>query len=245
MVSRPAGARPALTAVVVLPIWERLRAAIRASSTPRTGLPSTVNDSIVAVPCIASTSADGPPKLIFSTWQPGLAGAQPGRGGGPPGVEGPGVDVLQVAVVVQHGHGDPELVEVALHVVVDRRRQLRTLERMGGRLGPISLATCAADSDRASTAPARTRPGRDGSSRRPRAASRRRGLVGVRDVHCRPPSASDRPGRSRASARPRATARGWSRTTAAHRPGSPPHWPARSTPPARPRRRTPRPSARR
>ncbi len=35
---------------------------------PGTCCPSTVNESMVAVPCIDSTRDDGPPKLIFSIW---------------------------------------------------------------------------------------------------------------------------------------------------------------------------------
>ena len=52
-----------------MPTWE---AAARhgASSAPGTCWPSTVNDSMVAVPCMASTSADGPPKLIVWSRQP-------------------------------------------------------------------------------------------------------------------------------------------------------------------------------
>ncbi len=70
-VSRPSLSRGGRSTAVCEPTWD---AAARhgASSAPGTCCPSTVRPSIVAVPCIASTRASGPPKLMVWSWQPVL-----------------------------------------------------------------------------------------------------------------------------------------------------------------------------
>ena len=116
-----------------------------ASRTPGTAWPSTVNDSMVAVPCMASTRADGPPKLILSTRQPcrhagsrAVAVERPSRYG-PTSTSRAAPWSSRIASDSPSRRKSPR---TRLSTAIVSREPFRTT---GGPCGPSSRATCAAD----------------------------------------------------------------------------------------------------